>query len=81
MNEVICNYRTLFYQGCVHPQRELNNSIIDDAEYRRDVLKRIEEQRHQMALLCVAVGVYKDTYEAKQGVRGKLWYKFNNMSR
>jgi hypothetical protein len=55
----------------VHPQRELTDAIIFDAEYRQDIQRRIEEQRHQTALACVAAGLYKDTYEAKQGVRGK----------
>jgi len=34
--------------------------------------KRIEEQRHQTALLCMTLGIYKDVYEAKQGVRDKM---------
>ena len=49
----------------------MTNAIIYDAEYRAEIFKRIEEQRHQTALLCVNLGIYKDTYEAKQGVRGK----------
>jgi hypothetical protein len=70
-NEIICHYRTEFYKGFMHPQRELNDSIIYDAEYLLDVQKRIDEQRHQTALVCVALGLFKDTYEAKQGRRGK----------
>ena len=72
MNEIKSNYRVHFYQGFFHPQREETNGLIDDAEYRTDIAKRIEEQRHQTAILCVTLGLYKDTYEAKQGVRGKL---------
>jgi hypothetical protein len=64
-SEVKVYYRTLIYEKFMHPQRELNDSIIYDAEYRLDIEKRIEEQRHQTALLCVALGLYKDTYEAK----------------
>jgi len=64
-SEVKVYYRTLIYEKFFHPQRELNDSIIYDAEYRLDIEKRIEEQRHQTALLCVALGLYKDTYEAK----------------
>ena len=72
--EVYHHYRLLFSEGYHHPQRELTNSIIYDAEYRAEIFKRIEEQRHQTALLCVQLGLYKDSYEAKQGVRGKpLW--------
>jgi hypothetical protein len=70
--EVYHHYRLLFSEGYQHPQRELTNSIIYDAEYRAEIFKRIEEQRHQTALLCVQLGLYKDSYEAKQGVRGKL---------
>jgi hypothetical protein len=72
MNEIKSNYRVHFYQGFFHPQREETNALIDDAEYRTDIAKRIEEQRHQTAILCVTLGLYKDTYEAKQGVRGKF---------
>ena len=72
MNEIKSNYRVHFYQGFFHPQREETNGLIDDAEYRTDIAKRIEGQRHQTAILCATLGLYKDTYEAKQGVRGKL---------
>lgn len=68
--ELICGYRMHFYEGFVNPERELTDSIIYDAEYRQDIERRIEESRHQTALVCVALGLYKDTYEAKQGVRG-----------
>ena len=77
-DEITCHYRTLFYEGFFHPQREMTNAIIDDAEYRTDINKRVEEQRHQTAILCVALGIYKDTYEAKQGVRGKF-LSFTNL--
>jgi hypothetical protein len=55
----------------MHPQRELNDSIIDSEEVKRDIQKRIEEYRHEAALKCVAFGIYKDVYEAKQGIRSK----------
>lgn len=54
--------------------------IIYDAEFLQDIRRRLDERRHQVALECVAHGVYKDTYEAKQGVRGKnivYWINFN----
>jgi hypothetical protein len=54
----------------MHPQRELNDSIIYDAEYTQDIFKRLDEQRHHIAIMCVGLGVYKDVYEAKQGIRG-----------
>jgi hypothetical protein len=69
--EIKCYYKVLFFQGHLHPQRELNDNVIYNAEYLLDIQKRIEEQRHQTALVCVALGIYKDTYEAKQGIRGK----------
>jgi hypothetical protein len=75
--EVYHHYRLLYTEGFLHPQRELTNSIIYDAEYRAEIFKRIEEQRHQTALLCVSLGIYKDTYEAKQGVRGKVLTSLN----
>lgn len=77
MNEIKGNYRLYFYEGFYHPQRELTNGLIDDAEYRTDIAKRIEEQRHQTAILCVTLGLFKDTYEAKQGVRGKKIERLN----
>ena len=48
-----------------HPQRELNDGIIQDAEYFQEFEKRIEENRHAIALRCVELGIYKDVYEAK----------------
>jgi hypothetical protein len=44
--EVYHHYRLLYSEGFFHPQRELTNSIIHDAEYRAEIFKRIEEQRH-----------------------------------
>jgi hypothetical protein len=76
--ELIDGYRMNFYEGFVHPQRELSDAVIYDAEYRQDIQRRIEEQRHQTALVCVALGIYKDTYEAKQGVRRK-WPSWSHL--
>lgn len=45
-NDVQSYYRILFYEQFYHPQRELNNSLIYDAEYRTEISKRLDEQRH-----------------------------------
>eukprot|EP00347_Sterkiella_histriomuscorum_P000035 403377431 len=63
------NYRQMWLTNFMHPQRERNDSIIFDAEFTRDIMKRLEEQRHQLALQCVALGIFDDVYQAKQTQR------------
>lgn len=64
--EVQSTYRILWYSNFFHPQRELNDSIIYDAEHLQDIQKRLDEMRHEVAINCVKLGIYKDVYEAKQ---------------
>ena len=40
------------------------DSTIYDAEWEADAKKRMNEQRHEMAIKCVELGIYKDIYEA-----------------
>ena len=35
-------------------------------------MKRINEQRHEMAIKCVQLGIYKDIYEALEGQRNLM---------
>lgn len=60
------NYRLGFYHKWMHPQRELNDSVIFDAEFLKDLEKRVEEQRHEMALKCVDLGIFQNVYQAKE---------------
>ena len=63
-------YQDIRHQKFIHPNREdSDDSIINDAEFRADVMKRLNEQRHEMAIKCVKLGIYKDTYEALEGHR------------
>ena len=43
------------------------DTIIYDAEFDADAKKRANEQRHEVVLKCVELGIYKDIYEANQG--------------
>ncbi len=52
--------------GHHHPARELNNGEINDAEYLMITRKRLDEMRHQTALKCVELGIFKDIFEAKE---------------
>jgi hypothetical protein len=52
--------------------RETTDQVIYDTEYLQDIDKRIEEQRHELAMQCVSLGIYKDVYEAKEGRRRKM---------
>jgi hypothetical protein len=63
------NYYAGFNCHYFHPNRENNDSIIQDAEYREDINKSIDEQRHEIAMKCVMLGIYKDVYEAKESSR------------
>ena len=45
--------------------------MISDAEHLQDIGKLLDEQRHEVALDCVAKGIYKDVFEAKQSQRDK----------
>ena len=42
-NEILVNYRIHWYCKFMHPNRECNDSAIYDAEYLKDIYKRIEE--------------------------------------
>jgi hypothetical protein len=48
-----------------------------------DIGKRIEEQRHAVAIQMVNLNICKDTYEAKQGIRSQQIeasdYKFKHL--
>ncbi len=59
-------YRLKQYSNWEHPQRETQDySAIFDAEYMNDLSKLLEEQRHEVAIECVKLGIYKDVVEAK----------------
>lgn len=64
--EIQSTYRIGWNCNYYHPQRELNDSIIFDAEYFQDIQKRLNEQRHELAMHCVNLGIFKDVYEAKE---------------
>ena len=49
-NELYTSYRLHWYCNFYHPNRECNDSPIYDAEYFKDIYKRIEEQRHDTAI-------------------------------
>ena len=70
--ELWTTYKFLWYTNFFHPQREANDSIIYDAEFFADQYKRLDEIRHEIAMQCVNLGIYKDVYEAKAGVRKKM---------
>jgi hypothetical protein len=76
-------YQLSWYSQFYHPQRELNDSIIFDAEYFQDIQKRLNEQRHELAIHCVNLGIFKDVYEAKESRRQKSihnsLYKYKHM--
>ena len=70
--------------GFFHPSREDQyDSTIYDAEWEADIEKRINEQRHEMAMKCVELGIYKDTYEAQKTKRAlmleKSKYKYKDL--
>lgn len=72
MSDVLYRYKEFWDKQLFHPVRELNDSIIYDGEHDRDMVKRIEESRHQIALQLVAMGFYKDIFEAKEGQRERM---------
>jgi hypothetical protein len=68
--EAVMNLKIFPYYKFFHPQREdIYDSIIYDAEFKADIYKRLNEQRHQVALKCVQLGIYKDIYEANNDQR------------
>ena len=67
-DEIIINHRLVTIFGFYHPNRESNDSIIEDAKLMDDFKKAIEEQRHEIAMNCVLLGIYKDVAEAKRGI-------------
>ena len=70
--EICTTYKLFQFQNGVHPQRETcDYALVNDALYRQDLDKLLEEQRHEMAIECVQKGVYKDVIEAKQMQRQK----------
>ena len=68
----LTQHRIQFYCKFFHPNRECNDSIIYDAEFFSDIYKRIDEQRHETAMQCVSLGIFKDIYEAQEGKRKKM---------
>ena len=64
-NELILMHNIQKFAGFFHPMREDSiDSTIYDAEWEADAKKRMNEQRHEMAIKCVELGIYKDIYEA-----------------
>ena len=52
--ETILVFKTMGHSHLYHPQREDRDDMtIYDAEYVGDMEKRMEEQRHDMAIKCV----------------------------
>ncbi|CDW87750.1 UNKNOWN [Stylonychia lemnae] len=72
LNDALYKYKEFWDKQLFHPVRELNDSIIYDGEHDRDLLKRIDESRHQIALQLVAMGMYQDIFEAKEGQRERM---------
>ena len=59
--ELILWHPVMLHSRVYHPQREdLYDMTIYDAEYQRDILKRLDEQRHEMAIKCVQLGIYEN---------------------
>ena len=57
--------KVMYYYKWVHPAREDDwDSIILDAEFLSDIDKRLQEQRHEVAVKCVQEGIYDSIYEA-----------------
>ena len=56
---------------------------IYDAEYLADIRRRIEEQRHDMAIKCVQLGIYTNIVQAKAQIRQesqeKSTYKYKHL--
>lgn len=64
--ESILVFRTMGHSHLYNPQREDRDDLtIYDAEYAADIYKRLDEQRHDMAIKCVQLGVYRNIIEAK----------------
>ena len=54
------------FTGIYHPGREdADDYIIQDAEFSANVQKQLDEARHDMAIKCVQLGIYKNIVEAQ----------------
>lgn len=63
VHEFLILHPTRLFSNPYHPQREdADDMTIADAEFQADVNKRLEEQRHEMAIKCVQFGIYKDIF-------------------
>jgi hypothetical protein len=65
--ELMLTYRQKQFTDWFHPQRETKDyGAIQDAEFKLDLQKLLDEQRHEVALDLVEKGIFKDVIQAKQ---------------
>ena len=84
INELRCLHTVQRIGHCWHPAKEDRyDSFIFDAELEEDHRRKHQEQRHEMALKCVELGIYKDTYEANKDYRKDMLknsnYKYKHL--
>lgn len=81
---LILMFTQIRYCNLYHPNREDEDDMtIYDAEFMADVMKRVEEMRHDMAIKCVQLGVYPNVVKAKEQARQQNYersqYKFKHL--
>jgi exonuclease III len=70
MLEIILMFTQMKFYKLYHPQREDETDLtIYDAEFMADVQRRLDEQRHDMAMKCVQMGIYPNIIKAKEQMR------------